>query len=236
MSINHTRHSRQVRRGRNVTWSHVVPKCVTNFFAPFLMGSSHVLPHVVLRRVANSTNFASAPGTWAYVVLKCVTDFLTLRSCIKRSFLDASSHFILEALLISHIFYMHIILDKNYNYLLMLWKMIMTKRVWLENSHQKEVEHRTKQSRTHPMTRLTIQFDKTRDTTWYIWIEDNSKKCLIHYQTCKELSSSLVTRSRNPIVIPGAAIFIAGTSLSQTRSGLSFCAINNTWWCVGLHK
>ena len=67
VSINHTRHSRQVRRGRNVTWSHVVPKCVTNFFAPFLMGSSHVLPHVVLRRVANSINFASAPGTWAYV-------------------------------------------------------------------------------------------------------------------------------------------------------------------------
>ena len=149
---------------------------------------------------------------------------------------------------------------KNYIYLSMLWKMIMTKRLWLGNSHQKEVEHRTKQSRTHPMTRLTIQFDKTRDTTWYIWIEDNSKKCLIHYQTCKELSSSLVTtfenaqwrkvkqvhsgekyllsghKEPNPIVIPGAAIFIAGTSLSQTRSGLSFCAINNTWWCVGLHK
>ena len=117
MSINHTRHSRQVRRGRNVTWSHVVPKCVTNFFAPFLMGSSHALPHLVLRRVANSTNFASAPGTWAYVVLKCVTDFLTLRSCIKRYFIDALSHFILEALLmlISHIFFEHafIILDKK---------------------------------------------------------------------------------------------------------------------------
>ena len=96
---------------------------------------------------------------------------------------------------------MHIILDKkNYIYLSMLWKMIMTKRLWLGNSHQKEVEHRTKQSRTHPMTRLTIQFDKTRDTTWYIWIEDNSKKCLIHYQTCKELSSSLVTRSRNQLL------------------------------------
>ena len=170
------------------------------------MGSSHVLPHLVLRRVANSTNFASAPGTWAYVVLKCVTDFLTLRSCIKRWFLDASSHFILEALLmlISHIFFEHtfIILDKkNYNCLSMLRNMIMMKkRGWLGNSHQKEVEHRTKQSRTHPMTRLTIQFDKTRDTTWYIWIEDNSKKCLIHYQTCKELSSSLVTRSRNQLL------------------------------------
>ena len=140
-----------------------------------------------------------------------------------------------------HIFYLNMhssfLIKKNYNCLSMLRNMIMMKkRGWLGNSHQKEVEHRTKQSRTHPMTRLTIQFDKTRDTTWYIWIEDNSKKCLIHYQTCKELSSSLVTRSRNPIVIPGAAIFIAGTSLSQTRSGLSFCAINNTWWCVGLHK
>ena len=101
-----------------------------------------------------------------------------------------------------HIFYLNMhssfLIKKNYNCLSMLRNMIMMKkRGWLGNSHQKEVEHRTKQSRTHPMTRLTIQFDKTRDTTWYIWIEDNSKKCLIHYQTCKELSSSLVTTFEN---------------------------------------
>ena len=127
-----------------------------------------------------------------------------------------------------------------------LLMIMMKKKVWLGNSHRKEVWDIEQSNRRHiwwhiwrgyNLTRHAIQVDTWLNRRQWQEMSDPLSSDLCTLLVCKLSSSLLVTRSQNPIGIPSAPILIFSLlrqvypkSDQDYNSDVSSTTCGDVWW------